>query len=46
MVASDTIEEKVMRLARKKGELFDAVLDDDGAFSSALSADDIRALLE
>ncbi|MGN6199460.1 DEAD/DEAH box helicase [Humibacter sp.] len=46
MVASDTIEEKVMRLARRKGELFDAVLDDDGAFSSALSADDIRALLE
>jgi superfamily II DNA or RNA helicase len=46
MVASDTIEEKVMRLARRKGELFDAVLDDDGAFSSALSADDIRALLD
>jgi hypothetical protein len=35
-----------MRLARRKGELFDAVLDDDGAFSSVLSADDIRALLD
>jgi SNF2 family DNA or RNA helicase len=46
MVAADTIEEKVMRLARRKGELFDAVLDDDGVFSSALSADDIRALLD
>jgi superfamily II DNA or RNA helicase len=46
MVASDTIEEKVMRLGRAKAELFDAVLEDGGAFSSALSADDIRALLE
>ncbi len=46
MVASDTIEEKVVQLAQQKAELFDAVLDDDGAFSSTLSADDIRALLE
>ncbi|MGA0567628.1 DEAD/DEAH box helicase [Rathayibacter sp. KR2-224] len=46
MVASDTIEEKVMALARRKGELFDAVLDDDGTFSEALSADDIRSLLQ
>ncbi|GAB3394523.1 hypothetical protein GCM10027568_25300 [Humibacter soli] len=45
MVASDTIEEKVVRLAQQKAELFDAVFDDDGAFSSTLSADDIRALL-
>ncbi|MHA7984938.1 DEAD/DEAH box helicase [Rathayibacter sp. CAU 1779] len=46
MVASDTIEEKVMKLGRAKAELFDAVLNDGDEFSSALSADDIRALLE
>nr|WP_277348467.1 DEAD/DEAH box helicase [Planctomonas sp. JC2975] len=46
MVASDTIEEKVMQLGRAKAELFDAVLEGDGTFSSALSADDIRALLD
>ncbi|MCU1478515.1 MAG: hypothetical protein JWQ64_3208 [Subtercola sp.] len=46
MVASDTIEEKVMALKEKKARLFDAVLDDDAAFSTALSADDIRGLLD
>ena len=46
MVASDTIEQKVMRLGERKAALFDAVLDDDGAFSAALSADDIRQLLQ
>ncbi|QDZ16851.1 DEAD/DEAH box helicase [Humibacter ginsenosidimutans] len=45
MVAADTIEEKVMKLAAQKAELIDAVLDDDGAFSSSLTADDIRSLL-
>ena len=46
LVAANTIEEKVLRLGRGKAELFDAVLDDDGEFSSTLSADDIRSLLE
>jgi superfamily II DNA or RNA helicase len=46
LVAADTIEDKVMALKEKKAALFDAVLDDDGTFSSELSADDIRALLE
>ncbi len=45
MVATGTIEEKVMALKEKKAKLFDAVLDDDAVFSSALSADDIRSLL-
>lgn len=45
MVANGTIEEKVMALKEKKAKLFDAVLDDDAVFSSALSADDIRSLL-
>lgn len=46
LVAADTIEEKVMALQAKKSELFTAVLDDDAVFSQALTADDIRGLLE
>jgi len=44
LIASGTIEEKVMALKARKAELFSSVIDGDGAFSSALSADDIRAL--
>jgi len=46
MVASGTIEEKVMALKEQKAKLFNAVMDDDAVFSSALTADDIRGLLE
>jgi SNF2 family DNA or RNA helicase len=46
LVARDTIEEKVMALKEAKAKLFDAVMDDDAAFSTALTADDIRGLLE
>jgi hypothetical protein len=35
-----------MALKAKKAELTDAVLDDEAAFSQALTADDIRGLLE
>ncbi|SDY61812.1 DEAD/DEAH box helicase [Herbiconiux ginsengi] len=45
LVASGTIEEKVMALKEHKAKLFDAVLDDDALFSQALTADDIRGLL-
>ena len=45
MVAEGTIEEKVMALKERKAKLFSSVMDDDAAFSSALTADDIRALL-
>ena len=44
LIASGTIEEKVMALKARKQALFSSVIDSDGAFSSALSADDIRAL--
>jgi SNF2-related domain/Helicase conserved C-terminal domain len=44
LIAAGTIEEKVMALKARKAELFSSVIDSDGAFSSALSADDIRAL--
>jgi SNF2-related domain/Helicase conserved C-terminal domain len=44
LIASGTIEEKVMALKARKAELFSSVIDSDGAFSAGLSADDIRAL--
>jgi superfamily II DNA or RNA helicase len=46
LIASGTIEEKVMALKARKAELFSSVIDSDGAFGSALSADDIRALFD
>jgi SNF2 family DNA or RNA helicase len=46
LVAKDTIEEKVMALKQSKRELFDAVLDGDGAATAAsLTAQDVRELL-
>jgi hypothetical protein len=44
LIATGTIEEKVMALKARKAELFSSVIDSDGAFSAALSADDIRTL--
>ena len=46
IVATGTIEEKVMALQDRKAKLFTSVMDDDGIFASALTADDIRGLLE
>jgi SNF2 family DNA or RNA helicase len=45
-VAADTIEAKVVALQERKRELFAAVVDDGDMFSSAVSADDIRNMLE
>jgi superfamily II DNA or RNA helicase len=45
LIAAGTIEEKVRQLQERKSRLFDAVLDSDGSFSTALTADDIRELL-
>ena len=45
MVAEDTIEEKVLALQERKAQLLSSVTDGGQAFSSALSADDVRALL-
>jgi SNF2 family DNA or RNA helicase len=45
-VSSGTIEEKVMELKERKAALFASVMDSDGALSGALSADDIRGLLD
>lgn len=45
LIAAGTIEEKVVELQQRKARLSQAVLDDGGAFSEALTADDIRGLL-
>ncbi|MDQ0576620.1 DEAD/DEAH box helicase [Agromyces albus] len=45
IVAADTIEEKVMELKARKGELVASIVDDDALFSEALTADDVRGLL-
>ncbi len=46
MIAAGTIEEKVMALQRRKARLFTAVMDDEALFGQALTADDIRSLLD
>jgi SNF2 family DNA or RNA helicase len=46
LVARGTIEEKVMELKEKKAALFSSVMDDDAMFSSALTPDDVKSLLE
>lgn len=46
LVSSGTIEEKLMELKARKGELFRSVMEDDGLLSAPLTADDIKALLE
>ena len=44
LIASDTIEEKVMALKARKADLFASVLDEGNAFGGKLNADDIREL--
>lgn len=45
MVATNTIEEKVVALQQRKRDLFDQVVGDQALASGAISIDDIRALL-
>jgi len=45
LVATGTIEEKVMALKARKSDLFARVMDDDALLSAPLSANDIRSLL-
>ncbi len=46
LVASDTIEEKVMELKGRKAELFAQVIDGEGVMSQGIDADDIRGLFD
>jgi SNF2 family DNA or RNA helicase len=45
LIARDTIEEKVMALKARKGELFASVVDEGNVFGGRLDEDDIRGLL-
>jgi superfamily II DNA or RNA helicase len=45
MIARDTIEEKVVALARRKAALFSGVMDEGDLFASSVTAQDIRGLL-
>ena len=45
LVATDTIEEKVMALKARKAALFAQVVDDDALMSAPLGADDVRQLV-
>lgn len=44
MVAEGTIEEKVLTLQQRKAALFSSLTDGDTAFSSTITADDVREL--
>ena len=46
LVATDTIEEKVMALKARKAELFAKVIDGGGATSTGITVEDIRGLLD
>ena len=46
LVATDTIEEKVIALQNRKRDLFASVIDGGAAVDSVLTAEDIRGLLE
>lgn len=46
LVATDTIEEKVMELKARKADLFAQVIDGDGAMSTSIGAEDIRGLFD
>ena len=46
LVATGTIEEKVMQLKARKQDLFDKVMSEDALATAALTSDDIRALLD
>ena len=46
MVSRDTIEEKVVALQERKRDLFARVVDEGAALSAALTADDLRELLD
>jgi hypothetical protein len=45
LISRDTIEEKVVALARRKAKLFRGVMDDGDLFAGSITAEDIRGLL-
>ena len=45
LISRDTIEDKVLALNARKAKLFSSVIDNGNAFSSAVTAEDIRELI-
>lgn len=45
LIAADTIDSKVVDLQTMKRDLADTIVDNDGAFASALTSDDLCALI-
>ena len=45
LVSAGTIEEKVVALQERKRDLFQRVVDEGGALSGAITADDVKDLL-
>ena len=46
LVSEGTIEEKVLALQEKKAQLFDSLVNEGDGFSSTITVDDIRGLLD
>ncbi|PCC54634.1 hypothetical protein CIK59_03760 [Brevibacterium aurantiacum] len=46
MVSEKTIEEKVLALQERKAQLFDSLVNEGEGFSSAITSEDIRGLLD
>ncbi len=46
LIAEDTVEEKILRLQRRKRQVIDAALDDDEPLMQGLSAQDLEEVLE
>lgn len=45
LVATGTIEEKVVELKARKQDLFDKVMSEDALLAAPLTSDDVRGLL-
>ncbi len=45
-IARDTVEEKILKLQRRKRDIFDAAIDDETPMMRGLDTDDLREILE
>ena len=46
LIAEDTVEEKILRLQRRKRQVIDAALDDDQPMMQGLTSKDLEEVLE
>jgi len=45
-ITRDTVEEKILKLQRRKRDIFDAAIDDETPMMSGLNTDDLREILD